>query len=135
MLKICRDNWYKHKGKLEERIKDDINKRWTYEELFKLTVDTILEEKNLNTENITIINDGEYQGTLIFIIYDAYYQPSPWQYYMTYIFYGSCSVCDTLQRVYDTEDGESKLEDLMYICKNFIENMTCPWDDKEEAKW
>ena len=135
MLKICRDNWYKHKEKLEEKIKNDINKRWTYVELFQLTVDTILEEENLNTENITLINDSEYQGTLIFIVYDTYCQPSPWDYYMTYIFYGSCSVCDTLQRVYETECEESKLEDLMYICKNFIENMRAPWADYEEAKW
>ena len=135
MLKICRDNWYKHKEKLEEKIKDDINKRWTYEELFKLTVDTILEEKDLNTKNITLIKNGEYQGTLIFIIYDSYYQSSPWDYYMTYIYYGSCSVCDTLQRVYYDDLEEEKLKDLMYICKNFIENMTCPWGAEEEAKW
>jgi hypothetical protein len=54
-------------------------------------------------ERIHQIDDGDYQGTLVFVIGANGYQPS--NYWAVMVSYGSCSVCDTLQalRGYDDE--------------------------------
>ena len=41
------------------------------------------------------IDDGDYQGTLVFVIGAAGYQPS--SYWYVRVSYGSCSGCDTLE--------------------------------------
>lgn len=46
-------------------------------------------------ENIHEINDGEYQGTLVYVIPEVGYQPS--EYWYVRVWYGSCCGCDTLQ--------------------------------------
>jgi hypothetical protein len=48
---------------------------------------------------MTVIDDGDYQGTQIFIIPTDTYQPSVKDYVMTDTYYGSCSGCDTLQAI------------------------------------
>lgn len=57
------------------------------------------ENRGLDIKNMTIINNGDYQGTLIFIIpYDTY-QPDTSAYVFTSVNYGSCSCCDTFQSI------------------------------------
>ena len=46
-------------------------------------------------KRITVINDGDYQGTLLFIVGAAGYQP--YKYWACKVSYGSCSGCDTFQ--------------------------------------
>lgn len=46
-------------------------------------------------DRIHQINDGDYQGTLVFVIGEKGYQPS--RYWAVLISYGSCSGCDTLE--------------------------------------
>lgn len=43
------------------------------------------------------IDDGDYQGTLVFVIASKGYQPS--NYWYVRVYYGSCSGCDTLERI------------------------------------
>lgn len=43
------------------------------------------------------IDDGDYQGTLLFLIAAVGYQPS--DYWYVKVYYGSCSGCDTLQSI------------------------------------
>lgn len=45
----------------------------------------------------TEIDDGYYQGTILFMIPESTYQPA--NYILTKINYGSCSACDTLLRL------------------------------------
>lgn len=65
-------------------------------------------------ERITVINDGDYQGTILFVIGAKGYQP--YKYYYTKVSYGSCSGCDTLQAVnedfsfYEDTPEEEKVE-------------------------
>jgi hypothetical protein len=59
----------------------------------------------LDVSKIHEINDGGYQGTLVFIIPQMGYQPS--DYYYTQVYYGSCSGCDTLQSIQCRRDWES----------------------------
>ena len=48
-------------------------------------------------KRITEIDDGDYQGTLVFVIAAQGYQPST--YWYVAVGYGSCSGCDTLQGI------------------------------------
>lgn len=48
------------------------------------------------------IDDGDYQGTLIFVIGADGYQPST--YWYVKVGYGSCSGCDTLEAIRDFDD-------------------------------
>jgi hypothetical protein len=50
-----------------------------------------------DAEHIHIIDDGDYQGTLVFIIPERGYQPH--DYWYARVWYGSCSGCDTLQDI------------------------------------
>lgn len=44
--------------------------------------------------NIHVIDDGDYQGTLLYVIPEGSYQPD--DYFYVKVNYGSCSACDTL---------------------------------------
>lgn len=50
-----------------------------------------------DVNRIHVIDDGDWQGTLVFVIGARGYQPST--YWYTMVGYGSCSGCDTLQRI------------------------------------
>jgi hypothetical protein len=68
---------------------------------------------NWDIEKINEIDDGHYQGTLLFIIPKNTYQPSVSDYCFTSVSYGSCSGCDTLQSIiysYEYDDNEDELE-------------------------
>lgn len=49
-------------------------------------------------ERIHVIDDGDYQGTLVFVIGETGYQPR--RYWATSVGYGSCSHCDTLAAIH-----------------------------------
>lgn len=50
-------------------------------------------------ERIHRIDDGDYQGTLVFVIAAKGYQP--YKYWYTVVSYGSCSGCDTFEGIRD----------------------------------
>lgn len=50
----------------------------------------------IEEEEITRIDNGDYQGTFLYFWHVDHYQPEPEEYYWTSIGYGSCSVCDTM---------------------------------------
>ena len=143
MLKYCLRKWDENKKKLEEELlKDpDLNK-CEYIHIVEKVVEIILntnEEYLWNTEGITEIDDGYYQGTLLFLIPRKTYQPSEYEYLMTYVGYGSCPGCDTLQAIQDYGENlisEDRLKDFMALCKDIITNMIKPynsgWRNEEE---
>jgi hypothetical protein len=51
---------------------------------------------------IHVIDDGDYQGTLLFVIAAGGYQPS--DYWYVKVGYGSCSGCDTLEAIRNYDD-------------------------------
>lgn len=55
------------------------------------------DDKTPDYDRIHEINDGHYQGTLLYLIADKGYQPS--DYWYVRVSYGSCSGCDTLQAI------------------------------------
>mgnify|MGYP003662132865 CR=1 FL=1 len=80
-----------------------------------------------------IINDGDYQGTQIFMIPTTSYQPDIDDYYFTENYYGSCSGCDTLESIICYGDGlpdKDQLKELMGLCLHLIERFK-PLDQKK----
>ena len=57
-------------------------------------------------ERIHMIDDGDYQGTLLFVIAAKGYQPD--NYWAVKVGYGSCSGCDTLLAISDYSYGPPK---------------------------
>ena len=70
---------------------------------------------------VHVINDGDYQGTLVFIIAEQGYQPSG--YYYTSVYYGSCSYCDTLQGVLENKDKVTRNKELYTLILHMFQNM------------
>lgn len=59
------------------------------------------------------IDDGGYQGTLIFVVAGKGYQPS--LYWYVKVSYGSCSVCDTFQAIRDYGDSCNDEQAAQYL--------------------
>lgn len=53
-------------------------------------------------ERVHMIDDGNYQGTLVFVVGADGYQPC--DYWYTLVSYGSCSGCDTLEAAETVEE-------------------------------
>lgn len=131
MIKIMKDRWSKNNGKLREALAErtDLNEcgykdlvKLTFQYIFNSTSDELCSDA-LDVEHITEIDDGDYQGTLIYMIPFDTYQPSAGEYLMTFVSYGSCSGCDTLQAIQDYGEGkltESQLNDFMSLCKDLV---------------
>lgn len=91
----------------------------------------MLDNENLFIDRVHEIDDGDYQGTLIYLIPFNSYQPDPEDYRMTFAWYGSCSGCDALQSAQSWGDGkltEQQVKDFMSICKDLICNAIKPYN-------
>lgn len=139
MIKIMKECWDKGQEMLREHLKNINMNDVVYEDLVKLTFNVIYNYyaqwsyKRLDMDRITRINHGDYQGTLLFLIPFDTYQPSEYEYLMTYIGYGSCSGCDVLENIksynYDTETPtENQVTMLMRVCKDIICNTIKPYN-------
>ena len=77
-------------------------------------------------ERIHKIDDGDYQGTLLFVIAAKGYQPS--KYWAVSVGYGSCSGCDTLEGIKSDGDyGESpnkqQIADYMTLALHIVQGL------------
>jgi len=88
--------------------------------------------KPFDLQKLTEIDDGQYQGTLLYLIPRNDYQPSAWEYIITCVEYGSCTVCDILQGIhcYDTDEYPDKdqLKSYMRLCLHIIQRCKYPYD-------
>ena len=145
MIKYCIEKWDKNKDLLRSALDnnkllnhvlnkndDDPLEYLEYKDLVKLTVMFILNDENEWNENkIKEIDDGDYQGTLLYLIPEDTYQPNSSEYLMTFVEYGSCSACDTLQTIQcylDIRSRDKSIDDLMNLCKDLICNMIKPYN-------
>lgn len=134
--------WEKNKGKLEEYFrttKQDGHD--SYENLVKLLFDIVINPSIedsyywFDTENILVIDDGDYQGTQIFILHRNCYQPSAKDYVYTNTYYGSCSGCDTLQAIREYEYGlptEQQVKGYMELCLHLLQKCNFMIDSEED---
>ena len=82
-------------------------------------------KNTFDTNDMTEIDYGDYQGTLIFILHEDSYQPSTNQHVYTHNYYGSCSGCDTLMGIHHYEDGlpnEEQINDYMMLLLQLLQH-------------
>lgn len=134
--------WEKNKEKLKEYFRTTEQRVYDhYEDLVKLLFDIVINpsiEDNyywFDTKNILVIDDGDYQGTQVFILHRNKYQPSVEDYVYTNVCYGSCSYCDTLQGIHGYESGlpdEQQVEDYMSLCLHLLQRCNFMIDIEED---
>ena len=145
MIKYCIEKWDKNKDLLRSALDnnkllnhvlnkndDDHLEYLEYKDLIRLTVMFILNDENeWDANKITEIDDGDYQGTLLYLIPEDTYQPNSSEYLMTFVEYGSCSGCDALQGIQcflGVRSRNKSIDDLMNLCKDLICNMIKPYN-------
>lgn len=146
MIKFALRKWNENKDALEQHIrKDKTLNNCGYEYLVKLVVRYIFnggcEEtwEEYDENNITVVDNGDYQGTQLFIIPKDGYPPCESDYLMTFVGYGSCSGCDALMAIQDWEEKEpteQQVSDFMTLCRDLvtrtIKPYNCGWGYSED---
>ena len=75
-------------------------------------------------ERVHQIDDGDYQGTLVFIIGAKGYHPD--DYWYVKVDYGSCSVCDTLKGISQYDNDPPSLEqanEYLTLALHILQNL------------
>src|ERR1700681_1318911 len=86
--------------KSELEAKFTAKKPDSYKDIVQAVIEIIADEDSYSDPDpsrIHTIDDGDYQGTLVFVIAGSGYQPN--NYWFVKVYYGSCSGCDTLQAI------------------------------------
>jgi len=103
--------WEERKHLLEEWLTNNMPSSYDdiYKKLFSLVITEPLEKysfKEWDWDRYQCIDNGDYQGTQIFILCDSSYQPSLTDYIFTEVDYGSCSGCDTFYSICEIQFTE-----------------------------
>lgn len=122
MIQEFVDRWEANK----ESARSAFQKEWPndYQSIVKTVITTITKEEGYYDEpdpsRIHTIDDGDYQGTLLFVIASFGYQPS--DYWFVKVGYGSCSGCDALQAL--SGYGESRdVDQLMKLALHVVQGL------------
>jgi len=104
MIEKFTKRWFERKDSVQEKFEAKLPS--SYSDIVLAVVEMLNDEGEYETpdpKRIHQIDDGDYQGTLLYVIGAASYQPST--YWYVKVGYGSCSVCDTLQAILDGDWG------------------------------
>ena len=141
MIQSIIEKWESNKNELEDRFRlYNRDSELSYAKIVELIFETIINTNDNDLDNdcdnydiskMTVIDDGDYQGTQIFIIPKNTYQPSIEDYLVTNTYYGSCSGCDTLEAIlsdYDWENEskyfrDSQVTDLMTLSLHLVQKL------------
>lgn len=146
MIKEFSEAWNQNKGSLENYFRNTEQLRYdNYLSILKKIIELVINPylidcynfklyDELNVEKITEIDNGDYQGTKLYIIPLDTYQPSIDNYLLTYVEYGSCSACDTLQKIqmetfysneyeYGAKPNKQQVEDYMKLALNLVQRL------------
>lgn len=130
MEKEIIQKWETNKSKLQDWLK--LNHPSSYkalvEKLFELVINSQdgSDFDDYNWRGMTVIDDGSYQGTQIFIVPKNTYQPSREDYLVTDTYYGSCSGCDTLQGICgygDEPPTKTQVSEYMTLALHLVQKM------------
>ena len=108
----------------------------SYSEIVKTVVALIGDEheyKTMNSELITEIDNGDYQGTLLYIIPEDTYQPN--NYWYVKVGYGSCGGCDALQQIRDIGGWDNdistdeQVRDYITLALHIVQGIKPMFDD------
>lgn len=134
MIKEFVERWDKYKEYLEKYFRKTRQEEYSeYQDIVKALFEEVINKEEINgykfnLECMTVIDNGDYQGTQIFIIPLDVYQPDVNSYVITNTYYGSCSGCDTLLAI-DSYDGgipnEEQVKDYMELSLHLLQK--CKW--------
>jgi hypothetical protein len=117
--------WDEHKSEVEDSFRSE---HPSYGSIVEAVVKMIHDHwdgyENPDPSRIHRIDDGDYHGTLLYVIASDNYQPST--YWAVYVGYGSCSGCDTLQAISGYADGppsEEQIKDYMGLALNVLQGL------------
>ena len=119
------ERWEENKSELREHFSSEHPDR--YKDVVRKVVEALHDPARYQTPDpnrIHEINDGDYQGTLVYVVGAAGYQPHT--YWYVRIAYGSCSGCDTLQAIrnYSHEPPtDQQAEDYMKLALHVVQKM------------
>ncbi len=90
------------------------------------TVVVLLSENGIgiDPDRIHELDDGHYQGTLVYVIGENDYQPD--RYWYVKVAYGSCSGCDTLEAIRDyssQKPTDKQVRDYMTLALHIIQGL------------
>jgi hypothetical protein len=91
-----------------------------YSEIVRAVVDLVGGDE-MDPERIHEINDGDYQGTLVYVIGDRGYKPS--KYYYVRVAYGSCSGCDTLKDLQGYSGKPDNVEGALTLALHIVQQL------------
>lgn len=121
------ESYHKHADELRKELTNIHN--WSYKNIVKAIVKCVLNKTKphleYDCEHITVIDDGDYQGSYIFAIPKRTYQPAPFEYIFAYAYYGSCSGCDALLAAVDW--NKPNMDEIMDIALNIFQSMKFLW--------
>ena len=131
MISSIIEQWENNKSKLENYFRttdqyEYCGYKQIVEKLFELCITNADEHYGFNIERMTVIDDGDYQGTKLFIIPKDTYQPSVDDYITTHTYYGSCSGCDTLQSICGYDYGlptEEQVKLYMTLALHLVQKL------------
>lgn len=131
--------WDANKEILKQYIASHEQKYYdSYEKIVRMLFEQVINpylidkgKRPYNLDRIHEIDDGCYQGTLLYVIPQDTYQPSYWEYVATYVYYGSCSGCDTLLGIFSYPDNlpnEDQVKDYVDLCLDILQHCKYPFD-------
>ncbi len=133
MIKEIIEKWESNKSKLESYFATNKQEEYSssYEKILKKVFEIVINTEsesylNFAIDKMTIVDDGHYQGTQIFLIPKETYQPSASDYLVTDTSYGSCSGCDTLQCISGYSDDfptPEQVKDYMMLSLHLIQKL------------
>jgi hypothetical protein len=110
MIKEFVQKWEERKREIREKF--TVSHPESYEDIVRAVIEILYDEDAYdgtpNPECIHEIDDGDYQGTLVYVVAESGYQPRT--YWYVRVDYGSCSGCDTLEAIRQY-DGEPPTEE------------------------
>lgn len=135
MIKQFVLKWEENKNKLKEKYSTTHPE--SYDSILKDVISIVTSEGdyddfNPDPKRIHVIDDGDYQGTRLFVIGAKGYQPS--DYWYVNVSYGSCSGCDTFQSICDYSDeapNAEQVEGYMTLALHFVQGLKKMGDENE----
>lgn len=122
MIQAFVDRFIAAQPELEKRYL--ANQPGSYDQIVKDVIEIVHDEEDYggpDPERIHVIDDGDYQGTRLFVIAAEGYQPST--YWSVFVSYGSCSGCDTYESLssdWGYEDEEDPTDRRQEAAKGFV---------------
>lgn len=103
MIQEFVEAWDSRKDYLKEWFRSTIQGDLSYEVILKALIEKVINPfergGDWDAKQIHVIDDGDYNGCQLFVVPRHAHDLGPFDYFITYQYYGSCSVCDALEGI------------------------------------